>query len=239
MNPGKVAIVTGASSGIGRAAAILLGKAGYAVALLGRRQAALEDTARQIAQSGGSTAPALVLPADVAQPQPGRRAVEHAAQHFGRIDALVNVAGYAQLGTIDAITIEDWRRTIDTNLSAVAFLTAAVWPIFHRQNAGIVVNVSSMASIDPFPGFATYASAKAAVNMFTLCTAREGEAIGVRAVAVAPGAVETPMLRSLFNEETIPPGKTLTPEHVGAVIRDCVTGARAFVSGETIQVLSP
>jgi NAD(P)-dependent dehydrogenase (short-subunit alcohol dehydrogenase family) len=84
-----------------------------------------------------------------------------------------------------------------------------------------------------------YASAKAAVNMFTLCTAREGAAIGVRAVALAPGAVETSMLRGLFDEKAIPHDKTLTPEQVATVIRDCLTGARRFTSGETIPVPSP
>ena len=86
-----------------------------------------------------------------------------------------------------------------------------------------MVNVSSMASIDPFPGFATYAAAK----------------IGVKAVAVAPGAVETPMLRSMFNEQMIPKDKALSPEQVAKIITDCITGERAFTSGETIAVPSP
>ena len=237
MSEAKVAVVTGAGSGVGRATAILLGQAGYAVALVGRRKEPLEETAGMIGRGGG--AEAAVISADVSQPEPAQRAIAQAQARFGRIDALANVAGYAQLGPIDAITPPDWRQTIDTNLSSIVYLTTAVWPIFRRQHQGVVVNVSSMASLDPFPGFAMYASAKAAVNMFTRCSAREGEPLGVKVVAVAPGAVETPMLRAVFDQKTIPPEKALAPEQVGAVIRDCITGTRGFHSGETIQLPSP
>ncbi len=98
-----------------------------------------------------------------------------------------------------------------------------------------MVNVSSMASIDPFPGFSIYAASKLAVNMFTRCIAQEG----LRAVAIAPGAVETPMLRGLFDESVIPRDKALDPAEVAKVIVDCITGNRAFESGEVITVPSP
>ncbi len=229
----KIAILTGAGSGIGRAVAVRLGAAGYCVVLVSRSREMLEQTAELVQ---GDT---FVYPADVSEPDAVGMLVEDVMASFGRVDALVHVAGFAELMPIDKITPEHWRKTVDVNLGAAVLLTAAVWPTFTEQRSGVVVNVSSMASIDPFPGFATYAAAKIGVNMFTKCTASEGEAIGVRAVAVAPGAVETPMLRSMFDEAMIPADKVLDPHVVADVICDCVTGERAFENGETILLPSP
>ncbi len=233
MSDNKIAIVTGAGSGIGRAVAVQLGEAGYCVVLVSRSRDRLEETAEHVE---GDT---FVYPADVADPKAVRMLIEDVVASFGRIDALVHSAGYAELTSIEQITPELWRKTVDVNLSAAVLLTAAVWPSFKQQQSGIVVNVSSMASIDPFPGFSVYAAAKIGVNMFTRCTAQEGEPIGVKAVAVAPGAVETPMLRGMFDESMIPADKTLSPDQVAEVICDCITGERDFNNGETIQLPSP
>ncbi len=229
-----VAIVTGAGSGVGRATAIALAQGGYRLLLVARTESALRQTAQLAA--GPDTA---ILPVDVAAPDAATRIVEHALQRFGRIDAIANVAGAAPLLPIDQVTPQIWRTCIDTNLSAIVLLTAAAWPTFQKQRRGVVVNVSSLASLDPFPHFAIYAAAKVGVNMFTRCTASEGAPIGVRAVCIAPGAVETPMLRSLFNEQAIPPDQCLPPADVAAVIRDCITGTRDFTSGQTIPLHSP
>lgn len=234
----RVAIVTGASSGVGRATAVLLAGAGYDLALVARRRAALEETARSCAGAAAGGATPLVLPVDLTDAAATRAVIERTLERFGRLDALVNAAGAAPLLPIERVTPAVWRECIDTNLSCVVQLTAAAWPAF-RAGGGVIVNVSSMSSIDPFPGFAIYAAAKVGLNMFTMCTAREGEAMGLRAVALALGAVETPMLRAIFDEATVPRDKTLSPEAVAAVIRDCVTGARAFTSGETVVVPSP
>jgi 3-oxoacyl-[acyl-carrier protein] reductase len=229
----KIAIITGAGSGIGRAAAVQLGDAGYCVVLVSRSRNKLEQTAELVQ---GET---FVCPADLSDPRAITMLTEDVLASFGRVDALVNVAGCAQLLSIDQITPENWRQTIDVNLSAAVLLTAALWPTFKTQNSGVVVNVSSMASIDPFPGFSIYAAAKTGLNMFTQCTAQEGEPIGVRAVSIAPGAVETPLLRSMFDEQTIPTDKTLAPDAVAAVICGCVTGERVFENGKTIPLPSP
>ncbi len=226
----KIAIVTGAGSGIGRAVAVQLGAAGYCVVLVSRRRDKLQETAEMV--DGES----FVYPADLSNSKAITMLVQDVLASFGRIDALVNVAGHAELLSIDQITAEHWQRTIDVNLSAAVLLTAAVWPTFKTQKSGVVANVSSMASIDPFPGFSIYAAAKIGLNMFTQCTAQEGEAIGVRAVSIAPGAVETPMLRSMFDEDVIGKDKTLSPQEVAAVICGCVTGERAFESGVTIPL---
>lgn len=233
MSEERIAIVTGAGSGIGRAASMRLGAAGYCVVLVSRNREGLETTAEQVE---GDT---FIYPTDVSDPDTVTMLIEDVLASFGRIDALVHCAGFAEVLPIDEITPEHWRRTIDVNLSAAVLLTAAVWPTFMAQRSGVIVNVSSMASIDPFPGFSTYAAAKIGVNMFTQCAAREGESIGVKAVAVAPGAVETPMLRSVFDETMIPRDRTLAPDMVAEVICGCITGERAFVNGETIVLPSP
>ncbi len=243
MNEHKTAIVTGASSGIGREVAVQLAAKGYALLIVGRDRARLEETARQAvarAEAAGAT-PRRCIPAaaDLANAAAARAVVEVALKELGRIDAIANVAGYGTVTPIDKITPELWQRTIDVNVSSIVNLTAAVWPTLRRQRSGVIVNVSSLSSVDPFPHLAAYATAKAAVNMFTLCTAREGREIGVRAVAIAPGAVETAMLRAFFDEAAIPRELTLDPALVAGVICGCVTGERAFESGSTLVVPSP
>jgi NAD(P)-dependent dehydrogenase (short-subunit alcohol dehydrogenase family) len=233
----KCAVVTGAGSGIGRSTARLLARAGYNVVLVGRTRAKLEETAASLRD--GPPHESLVLSVELTDPAATRAIVDHALAAFGRIDAMANVAGAAPLLPIEKITPEIWRDCIDANLSYVVNLTAAAWPTFRKQKSGVIVNVSSMASIDPFPGFSIYAAAKVGINMFTKCTASEGKEIGVRAVTVAPGAVETPMLRGLFSETQLPRDKTLRPEEVAKVICGCITGDRKFESGEVIVVASP
>jgi len=229
----KIAIVTGAGSGIGRAVSVQLGAAGYCVVLVSRSRDKLLETAEQVK---GDT---FVYPADISDAKAVGMLIEDVSASFGRVDALVHNAGFAELQAIDQITSDSWRKTVDVNLSAAVLLSAAVWPIFKKQQSGTIVNVSSMATIDPFPGLSAYAAAKIGVNLFTQCTANEGEPFGVRAVAIAPGAVETPMLRANFDESVIPAENALSPDAVAEVIVGCITGDRDFTNGETIVVPSP
>ncbi len=237
--PHPLAIVIGAGSGVGQAATVLLAQAGYHILLVGRTQSKLDATLQLAWREAASGIRLEPLCLDVTQPGAARQVVDEADRIFGRIDAIANVAGYATLGTITDITPEGWQRTVDTNLSYVMAVTAAAWPILARRRNGVIVNVSSMASVDPFPGFAMYAAAKAGLNMFTHVTGQEGGAIGLKAVAIAPGAIETPLLRSLFDENMVPPDKAWSAMDIATVIRDCITGKRAFASGETIIMPSP
>ena len=147
---------------------------------------------------------------------------------------LANIAGdapYMPVGDYDPQIVQ---RCIDTNLTAAINLVSAAWPTLKSQGGGVIVNVSSIASVDPFPFFSVYAAAKAGLNMFTRCAASEGAEYGIETVAIAPGAVETPMLRGIFDELAIPADKTLQPIEVARLIVDCITGQRAFEPGETI-----
>ena len=232
-----VAIITGAGSGIGRDLAVLLAEAGYACVLAARTKSTLNETAAIVAEESPGT-PTLAVPTDVADPDAVNKLVGETLRQFGRIDALANVAGYAPLQPIDAIDDSTLRRCSAVNFDAVVYATRAVWPTFKSQKSGAVCNVSSMGAFDPFTGFNIYGAAKAAVNIFTKATADEGRSIGVNAYCIAPGAVETPMLRGLFDEKMIPAENTLDPATIAAAIRDCLTGKTDMQSGETRQMPS-
>src|SRR5581483_3313934 len=130
-----VAIITGAGGGIGRAVAIELASRGYRLALCGRTESTLRQTA-------GAVKDALVIPADVSISGHADLVVRMTGEQFGRVDALINNAGIAPSLGVEQTTDEQWHATIDTNLSAVFYLCRATWPIFRRQNSGVIVNVS-------------------------------------------------------------------------------------------------
>ena len=224
-----VAIITGAGRGIGRATALELSKRGYRLALVARGADDLSETARL---AGG----ALCYPADVTKSEQVDNAVKQTLDRHGRIDAVVNNAGLAPVRPIVGMSPQEWRDVIETNLSAAFYLTRAAWPSFEKQRGGVVVNVSSAAARDPFPGFAAYGAAKAGLNLFGLSAAREGAPINVRVHTIAPSATETAMFRSLMTPEQYPPEKTLDPADVARIIADCVTGDLRYTSGEVIYV---
>jgi NAD(P)-dependent dehydrogenase (short-subunit alcohol dehydrogenase family) len=224
-----VALITGAGRGIGRACARALAEKGYRLALLARSEPELEETKTQCGQG-------LVLPTDVTDADAVDRAIQTIDQMFRRIDAIVHCAGLAPVKTIAEMSVEQWQAVLNTNLSAAFYLCKSAWPIFARQKSGVVVNVSSAAARDPFPGFAAYGAAKAGINLFGLSAAREGAAIGVRVHTIAPAAVETAMFRSILTPEQYPTEKTLKPQEVAGVIVKCVTGELRHTSGEVIYM---
>jgi 3-oxoacyl-[acyl-carrier protein] reductase len=224
-----VAMITGAGRGIGRATALLLAQRAYRVALLARNVRELEET-RDICGGG------VVLPVDVMDAGAVDGCVRNAFEEFGRIDAIVHCAGLAPVRSIAEMSVQEWHAVLDTNLSAAFYLCKAVWPIFARQGSGVIVNVSSAAARDPFPGFAAYGAAKAAINLFGLSAAREGHKIGVRVHTIAPSAVETAMFRQILSTEQYPTEKALSPDDVARIILQCVTGEIRYTSGEVIYV---
>jgi len=235
----RVAIITGAGAGIGRRAAVRLAQRGWRVALAARTESDLQSTAEACrdAFTGDPDAPpvALVVPTDVGRSSDCRALLEQTDAAFGRLDALINNAGVAPNAPIEQTDEADIRACFDVNAIAPAMLIAGAWKAL-QERSGCIVNVSSLAASDPFPGFFAYAASKAAVEMLSLVAAREGAEAGVRAWSVAPGAVETRTLRSLFDEQTVPPDQTLDPDEVAAVIVDLVTGERDEASGEVISL---
>lgn len=236
--PRPVALVTGAGSGIGLASALALADAGFDLALVGRRRNPLERAADAI-QARAPASRTLVRPADVGDADQARPILDDALAEFGRLDALINNAGVAPLLPIEHTTPAILHEVFAINAVGPGALIAAAWPTFVAQRSGRVVNISTLGTADPFPGFFAYAAAKCAVNSFARSIAKEGAEHNILGFAIAPGAVETPMLRALFDEAAIPRDAALRPEDIAAIVVECATGARDAQNGETIYASRP
>lgn len=216
----------------------MLAGRGYALALVGRRREVLEETA------DGARTPAVILEADLSSPDAAAGVVDRASDRLGRVDVLVNNAAIAPLRPIDRASPAELSAIFALNAVSPAAMIARAWPIFVRQASsggpgGCIVNVSTIGTIDPFPGFFAYAASKAPLNLMAASCAREGAAQRIRAFSIAPGAVETPMLRAIFDRSAIPPERCLSPDDVARVIVSCIVGERDDENGRTIVVPSP
>ena len=252
----KCAIVTGAGSGIGRGVALRLAWEGYGVALVGRRAGPLEEVAVLMRREGGE---ARVMAADVTKDGEMAVMVAKAVNAFGRVDVLVNCAGSAPAAPLAKLTAEKWREIMETNLSSAFYTMRAVWPVMQRQYeearaggaagtqagaergmergiGGVIVNISSLASKDPFAGLGAYGAAKAGLNMLTLAAGREGKDAGIRVVAIAPAAVDTAMFHALVGGKPVQEGVMLTVEDVVEMVMAAIDGALRHCSGDTIFV---
>ena len=184
----RVALVTGASSGIGRACALALGAEGARVVAAGRRRDRLADVAKQIEASGGT---ALAVSGDVRDPAVGADWVRTASERWGGLDHLVNAAGVIGPGIpIANLEPEEWDRVMDSNLRQVYLVTRAATPELIRRK-GSIVSISSVAGLRPYAGLSAYCVSKAGVDMLTRCVALDLAPHGVRVNAVNPGVVVT------------------------------------------------
>ena len=184
---GKIALITGASSGIGRAAAIAMSESGARLALAGRNVEELQHVVRHISEAG---AEAKSFVADLMVSDDRRRIVEETVALYGGLDILVNCAGIIASGTIENTSFEDWRRMFTINLDAVFDLMRYSIPYLEVRK-GNIVNVSSVTGIRAFPGLLAYCVSKAGVDQLTHCAALELAAKGIRVNAVDPGVVVT------------------------------------------------
>lgn len=232
-----VAVITGGGTGIGRATAVTLARSGWSVALVGRRREPLEETA-SACRDANPAASAHVITADVTDPDQCRAVIDQTDQHFGRLDALINNAGGGPSGAIADATPDQIRQNLAVNALAPAWLTHFAWPIFVRQGAGCVVNVSSMSAHDPYPGLFGYAAGKAACESMIRSIHNERGELNIRAFAVAPGAVETALLRSYIDESVVPRSATMAPDVIARVIADCALGRHDDRDGQTLIVQS-
>lgn len=235
--PSPVVIVTGAGSGIGRSVAIRFAREGWRVAMVGRDETKLRGTDALLRTVAGSPQPTKVMVVDLSDGGAARAVVGGAIAEFGRLDALVNNAGSGEVAPIERTTDELLARSFALNVFAPAHLIAAAWPAFSGQRRGVVVNISSMAAFDPFPGFFVYGATKAALDSFTRSAAIEGAAIGVKAFSVNPGAVETPLLRRVFGTDVIPSDRALHPDAIAEVVWECASGRRDADNGRSIPVV--
>ncbi|NEQ33291.1 MAG: 3-oxoacyl-ACP reductase FabG, partial [Leptolyngbya sp. SIO4C5] len=197
----KVAIVTGASRGIGRAIAIALAAEGAQVVVnYARSSSAADEVVAQINEKGGS---AIALQADVSQVDQVDALISATMEKWGRVDVLVNNAGITRDTLLLRMKPEDWQAVIDLNLTGVFLCTRAVSKIMLKQRSGRIVNVASVSGLMGNPGQSNYSAAKAGVIGFTKTIAKELASRGVTVNAVAPGFIATDMTADLSNTEEI------------------------------------
>jgi glucose 1-dehydrogenase len=208
----------------------MLSELEHAIVLVGRRLEALEETAQLLAGES------LGVSADIGEADSALEIVDSTMERFGRIDVVINNAGYAPLAAIGETTPELMEQVFAINAIGPGLLIGAAWEHLVECKRGCIVNLSTLGTHDPFQGFFAYASAKAAVNLMARSCAKEGKAHGIRAFAVAPGAVETEMLRANFPESRVPRSACLQPEDVARVVVDCVTGKYDARNGDTLFV---
>jgi NADP-dependent 3-hydroxy acid dehydrogenase YdfG len=185
---GKVAAITGASSGIGEATALALAGAGAAVALGARREDRLEALAARIEGDGGR---ALAVAVDVADEDSARAFVQRAHSALGGLDILVNNAGVMLLGPVEGAPTDDWRRMIDVNVLGLLYCTHAALPLMREAGSGHIVNVSSVAGRHANAGSAVYNLTKFGVGAFSEALRQEVTASGIRTTIIEPGFVDT------------------------------------------------
>lgn len=192
----RVALVTGASSGIGEATALALARRAIRVAAAARRADLLDHLVERITREGGE---ALALPMDVTDEHEARAAVLQIQRRWGRLDMLVNSAGLMLLGPIAGAETEDWRRMISTNLLGLLYATHAVLPLMKAQNGGHIVNISSVAGRVARAGSGVYNATKWGVGAFSEALRQECVPDHIRVTVIAPGVVETDLASHITN----------------------------------------
>lgn len=231
MSERPVCVITGGSRGIGLAAAGRFAAARYNLALCARSAQPLRDAAAAL--SSEHDCDVWQRTTDLTAAGAAADFVTQAANHFGRLDVLVNNAARAPNVPAAELTTEQVAQTTALNCSAVVAATTAAMAAM-RGRGGVIVSLSSMAAVDPFPGFALYGGTKAFVETFTRAVANEGRGENIRAFAIRPGAVDTPMLRSLF--PNFPAEQRLQPTDVADLIVAVCSNALRYSSGETITI---
>lgn len=233
-----VVMVTGGSSGIGLAASKRFFAAGYRVAICGRDHARLATACDQILQHvpiphRPVDETLLTFTCDIGDETQVAEFVREVEQRWGAVDILVNNAAVAPLASVMETSVQDFRDVVAINLAGPWHLVKAVWPGMAQRRRGVIVNVSSLAAIDPFRGFSIYGASKAWLETWTKALATEGADVGIRVVVVRPGAVETPLLRSLFPD--FPREQCVTADEVADVLVALATTEK-HPSGSIITV---
>ncbi len=234
----KVAVVTGASRGIGKAIALALASEGAAVAVnYASASAAAEAVVAEIESMGGM---AIAIQADVSKPDQVDGFIAAVMEKWGRVDVLVNNAGITRDTLLLRMGLEEWQAVIDLNLTGVFLCTKAISKIMLKQRSGRIINIASVAGQMGNPGQANYSAAKAGVIGFTKTVAKELSTRSITVNAVAPGFIETDMTEGLKADailKFIPLGRYGKPEEIAGMVRFLAADpAAAYITGQTFNV---
>ncbi len=236
---GRVALITGASQGIGRACALALAEGGALIALAARNEEKLAAVAQEIQSKGGQAA---TFRMDVANEDEVKSAIKAAIERFGKIEILVNNAGITKDTLLMRMKRADWDSVIQTNLSGAFFTMQAVISSMLKQRWGRVVNVSSVFGQTGQVGQANYAASKAGLIGFTMAMAREVASRSITVNAVAPGYIETAMTEGLSEDlkskvnEMIPLGRAGTDMEVAHAVRFLASEEASYITGHVLKV---
>ena len=241
---GRVAFVTGGGSGMGRETARLLAEAGARVTVCDRDGDAARETVKIVEEAGGT---ARVEEADVSDSGAVNRAVAAAADAFGPIDALVNIAGIYRIAAVEDIADEDWARMFAVHVNGTFYTCRAVLPGMIAARSGAIVNMSSLHAVRGQANAAHYAAAKGAIIGLTKSIAREKGPLGIRANAVAPGPIDTPLWRGAVppdeidaimakRSEIIPMGRLGAPAEVAQTIVHLLSPAASYITGQVVTI---
>lgn len=206
----KVIIITGASSGMGEAAARHLAKKGAKVVLAARRSSRIDALAKEINEQGGT---AMSIATDVTREDDVKKLVDTTVSQWGRIDVLINNAGVMPLSPLDQIKVSEWNQMIDVNLRGVLHGIAAALPYMKAQKSGHIINTASIAGHLVFPASAVYSATKYAVRGLTEGLRKETCAYNVRATIISPGSVSTELLEHISDKDV----QAVNQEYVGKV----------------------
>lgn len=228
---GKVVVITGASSGLGEAAARHLSEKGARVAIAARRTERLEALADEITENGGK---ALAVTTDVTEREQVQALVDAAVEEFGRVDVMLNNAGVMPLSPLDRLNVGEWDQMIDVNVKGVLYGIAAALPYMQEQESGHIINVASDAGHEVHPRSAVYAATKHAVRALSDGLRQEVKPYGLRTTIISPGAVESELPDTISEEDVAEETDELYDKH--AVPADSFARAVAFAIEQPEEV---